>query len=304
MADAEYKRLRPICSVDDCANEFIAFGMCQTHYLRVKRSGSTDEPKRVHNVCSVDGCELKATRKGLCNKHYSRVRLSGTTDDPTYGKSICSVTDCGKFVKGHGLCYTHLDKQKKYGDPLLTFAALKVKNPCEQCGSEIAMSFHSLKYCSHRCYKRARAGSPDKIECVECSTLFKFYEGAKTCSGECAAIRRRKIVREWNDAQKADPVYLERRRVAQQRRRAKINGLARDMFSFKDIADRDKWSCRLCGEKVDRKIKYPNKLSPSLDHIVPISKGGGHTKENVQLAHLHCNMQKSDKTKGQMLMFG
>ena len=34
---------------------------------------------------------------------------------------------------------------------------------------------------------------------------------------------------------------------------------------------------------------------PTIDHIKPISKGGTHTWDNVQLAHFHCNSIKSDK---------
>jgi 5-methylcytosine-specific restriction endonuclease McrA len=33
----------------------------------------------------------------------------------------------------------------------------------------------------------------------------------------------------------------------------------------------------------------------SIDHIVPFSKGGNHTWDNVQLAHKRCNSQKSRK---------
>ena len=34
---------------------------------------------------------------------------------------------------------------------------------------------------------------------------------------------------------------------------------------------------------------------PSIDHIIPISKGGTHQWNNVQLAHRKCNRMKSNK---------
>ena len=37
---------------------------------------------------------------------------------------------------------------------------------------------------------------------------------------------------------------------------------------------------------------------PTVDHIVPLSKGGTHTWNNVQLAHMACNSGKCDKTRG------
>lgn len=37
-------------------------------------------------------------------------------------------------------------------------------------------------------------------------------------------------------------------------------------------------------------------MSASVDHIVPLSRGGEHSMNNVQCAHLSCNCSKSDQT--------
>ena len=54
--------------------------------------------------------------------------------------------------------------------------------------------------------------------------------------------------------------------------------------------------CGICGKPVDFSLKYPHPLSPTIDHIIPVSKGG-HPSDisNLQLAHRCCNRQKSDK---------
>ena len=54
--------------------------------------------------------------------------------------------------------------------------------------------------------------------------------------------------------------------------------------------------CGICGKPVDFNLKYPHPLSPTLDHIIPLAKGG-HPSDisNLQLAHRCCNRQKSDK---------
>lgn len=54
--------------------------------------------------------------------------------------------------------------------------------------------------------------------------------------------------------------------------------------------------CGICGKPVDFSQKYPSPLSPCIDHIIPINKGG-HPSDisNMQLAHWTCNRQKSDK---------
>ena len=54
--------------------------------------------------------------------------------------------------------------------------------------------------------------------------------------------------------------------------------------------------CGICGKPVDFSLHYPNPLSPCIDHIIPIAKGGHPSDiDNLQLAHWTCNRQKSDK---------
>ena len=54
--------------------------------------------------------------------------------------------------------------------------------------------------------------------------------------------------------------------------------------------------CGICGNPVDFSKKYPDPLSPCIDHIIPIAKGGHPSDiDNLQLAHWICNREKSDK---------
>ena len=60
-----------------------------------------------------------------------------------------------------------------------------------------------------------------------------------------------------------------------------------------EIYERDGWVCWLCNKIVDRNADYShdeyNPLYPSLDHVIPRSKGGTHTPDNLRLAHVECN---------------
>lgn len=53
--------------------------------------------------------------------------------------------------------------------------------------------------------------------------------------------------------------------------------------------------CGICGKPVDKSLKYPHPLSPTVDHIIPCNKGGSDELDNLQLAHRSCNRLKSDK---------
>ena len=54
--------------------------------------------------------------------------------------------------------------------------------------------------------------------------------------------------------------------------------------------------CGICGKPVDFSIRPPHPLSPTVDHIVPVSLGGHPSDiDNLQLAHRCCNREKSNK---------
>lgn len=54
--------------------------------------------------------------------------------------------------------------------------------------------------------------------------------------------------------------------------------------------------CGICGKPVDKGIPYPNPMSPCIDHIIPLDKGGHPSDiDNMQLAHMTCNRQKSNR---------
>jgi len=79
-----------------------------------------------------------------------------------------------------------------------------------------------------------------------------------------------------------------------QRRRAAKLGLFVENVSRSVLLDRD---CRVCGIcELQIAVDHPNRLyRPSIDHIVPLSKGGKHSYANTQSAHLLCNIRKGAK---------
>lgn len=80
------------------------------------------------------------------------------------------------------------------------------------------------------------------------------------------------------------------RRVNKRRARKLGNGV--EDYDRNDIFERDDWICQICGEPVDPQLVWPDMMRKSIDHIIPIARGGPDTAENVQLAHLRCNLRK------------
>lgn len=84
------------------------------------------------------------------------------------------------------------------------------------------------------------------------------------------------------------------------KRRARKYGVRYERVNRKAIFERDGWMCGLCNGTVDRSLEYPHPFSVSLDHVVPISMGGSHVAGNLQCAHLHCNILKSNRVAGEV----
>jgi 5-methylcytosine-specific restriction endonuclease McrA len=87
-------------------------------------------------------------------------------------------------------------------------------------------------------------------------------------------------------------------RSAEARRRAWKAGARVERFTNGEVFERDGWVCGICSEPIDRSLARPDPMSVSLDHVVPLSKGGDHSRANCQAAHLGCNMRKRDRLDG------
>lgn len=86
-----------------------------------------------------------------------------------------------------------------------------------------------------------------------------------------------------------DAAYSARRRALKLK-----NGPVKE-FDHLEIFERDSWICQLCQGLVNQELRFPDSKAASLDHITPVSKGGTHTQDNVQLAHLYCNISKGNR---------
>jgi hypothetical protein len=88
-----------------------------------------------------------------------------------------------------------------------------------------------------------------------------------------------------------------RKRQQDRRRREQMHAAGQvESFTTAEIGDRDGWLCGICQDiarPVDPDPDAPRALSPSIDHIVPVSAGGRHARSNVRITHLWCNVERN-----------
>ena len=156
---------------------------------------------------------------------------------------------------------------------------------CKHCNKKYKPKMRTESFfCTRKCKdlfrrldnKRALIESKSERICVGCEKVIPKTARAdkKWCSEECALNAR------------GHTMNIQRRIRTSE-----------DDQDFKriEIYERDGWICQLCKKAVNPKLTFPHPACASLDHVIPLSRGGGHKTTNVQLAHLRCNTSRGNK---------
>ncbi|HDT7977546.1 MULTISPECIES: HNH endonuclease [Enterococcus] len=122
-----------------------------------------------------------------------------------------------------------------------------------------------------------------ELKCNECSNTFgSTNKEQRFCSYKCKTRNRNKL----NE--------LERRKYYAEGDKA---------ITLSKLIDKENNICYICLGECDSNdyieddngtIICGNKY-PSVEHVIPLSKGGKHEWDNVKLAHRGCNIKKSNK---------
>jgi 5-methylcytosine-specific restriction endonuclease McrA len=156
---------------------------------------------------------------------------------------------------------------------------------CARCGVNIDGRDRRSRHCGPRCRDRDYEGAAVGTvrSCLHCGTEFSPSKGTQVYCGKACCDR-------------AD---LLRNREAYNSRNAARRARLRDAplgppFTRDEVFARDRWICQLCMTPTGLQTgRHP--MAPTIDHIVPLNKGGAHTIDNVWTAHMACNGAKGDR---------
>lgn len=296
------------CILDSCQRpRYGAREYCEPHHRRWRSTGDPVKPcltcgtdmtgtgsrskycSPACRQCSVEGCGGGVSSGGLCALHDKRMRARGTVDPklcPGCGNELedyradhcsddckprCKADECDRPRRSlDGYCARHKVLVRRNGVPFGTteWTPQSSEYTCVVCGTKFAGGMGRRKHCSSSCQvlDSTYSGNVPSLDfdCVMCGRHFKrdrkkylHQRADKKVCDECRKSRSKR--------HKSSPGEL-----------ARLNGPA----------------CGICGHEVDLDLKFPDRMRGSVDHIVPVAHGGGHEKENLQLAHLSCNVRK------------
>jgi hypothetical protein len=173
----------------------------------------------------------------------------------------------------------------------------RVTHKCENCGGSFVGQNRETRYCSSKCRS---VGSKIDRSCPKCGVVVKMWRGQLCCSQRCANRSRVRTIGECvmcGLAFAGTPLqrFCSRRcalRLKGMKRRAIKRGVFIEDVTLDFLCNRDGRNCRLCGGEIDWTKFGHHPKSPSIDHVIPLARGGIHCGSNMQLAHFGCNAAK------------
>lgn len=169
---------------------------------------------------------------------------------------------------------------------------------CKECGDSMTSGWTSL-LCSDKCRRAAKIKRCTRA-CAQCALPFTRASGVtigKYCSTECrqSLYNRNKRIRE-NAKRRASVDAMKAWRATRRVQRLNRKRLLKpfDPVDSLSIFNRDRFRCQLCGGPCDPNVKAPHLMSLTIDHEIPLAKGGEHVPSNLQTAHFICNSYKVD----------
>lgn len=185
---------------------------------------------------------------------------------------------------------------------------------CVICAAGLGDRQYQARVCSLKCRRRLdvlRATErwetipPDPRACAWCMAPFRSRSSAtKCCSLSCAQRLRQSRPRPPEELSASLEKAKQRWQAKNRRRRAAKHGQPSEPYTLGEIAERDGHRCQLCHRRVDMRLKARHPMSPTIDHVIPISDGGDDTRANVQLAHFGCNSSKGAGGSQQLALIG
>lgn len=244
---------------------------------------SPDKLKRIaKKICANCGKSFvtdKAAQKWCCENCKSECRAKQKKHKPIVYNGIAYTQT--EFCKIHGVSVGTFQSRIKRGLTLDEAIQKEFTKTCPICGKEFAAKNTGIKYCSTTCHKRAATGKgpykkPHTCNCIVCGKEFEtIRDDAKTCSRKCNAA--------WS-------------RIDRNKRYTHLKKIGKfdASITLPNVYDAFDGVCQMCGQKLYFDGDSNGDKYPSIDHIKPISKGGSHTWDNVQLLCRGCNVIKSN----------
>lgn len=220
----------------------------------------------------------------------------------------------------------------KASDGIKPYAKLSFRHfQCETCGVAATSAHKTARFCSDACRYKSRQRSTSVSTCEHCGNEFFARRGTyatnKYCNRVCRGLAATAQAKQpptfsllaFTHCKRCDAVMVKRRnrkycgdecrrlnnieRVMELYDAASSTGRVKEAMHWRRtmtdyLAERDGVKCGICRKRVDITLTSGTRgdpMGPSIDHVVPRSKGGTNDLANLRLTHWTCNNKRGNR---------
>jgi 5-methylcytosine-specific restriction endonuclease McrA len=207
--------------------------------------------------------------------------------------AVCQVAIEPHYRGGEKLyCSLNCRRQARNSKLKASRSELKV---CLHCSATFQKSAKNRTYCSQNCRLIANKERAASATATFYKELYPDGIKRKPCGwcGETLEVPAKKTL--------ASRKYHERCSLEAQRARYRIKTVKRQSKTKPSRLAADQVlreygsACHICREEIDLTLSRTSKMGLTVDHVIPLSKGGSDELDNLRPAHWICNNRKSDK---------
>ncbi|MFC6292507.1 hypothetical protein BHU61_06705 [Macrococcus epidermidis] len=251
----------------------------RTYYNQCKECNETFESIRYNNKFCSTRCKAKWN-----TRYYKENDISNT----------CECKQCNKvFEVPKKKGYKAICKECTYNNKTKHLVGMSCSligqhssvfiKRCNQCNIYFTSNIRK-QFCSEKCRKKSAVRIVYSKKCKECGKHYSHsYQASRYCSVQCSKR------------------YQNRQKEIKRRKRIMLNGSYDTSISIERLIKRDGCKCYICGNDTDKTLHYNEDKYPTIEHVIPIAKGGIHAWENVKLACRSCNNEKGIKALGEIM---
>lgn len=214
---------------------------------------------------TCDECTSPLWARSKCSKHYAAMKMA--TGQRKRYSFLCVVCHCpGESFDAKSRMHPACQRRTTRKSLLMSRS------------TEIAL-WQNPKYKERPVKVLPKGQIMFQGICWNCGAQWASYKLRHSCSDECSAIlKKAKAMRNGGGHRKRAKHY---------------GGVWNPGITALSVFQESRWICQICLGPVDPR-ESTGLWMPTLDHIIPMARGGDHSRENLQLAHMICNAYKRD----------
>lgn len=222
-------------------------------------------------TCVVEGCSAKVRGRGWCESHWRRWKTHG---DPLAGRPSRTVARALDHDDGTRTCSVCQIRRPLDGFPLDRRGTLGRRSHCKTCHSTRA---------------KVRYAADDNVR-EQYVSRRRDREHADPAAAQAYRREQYERHRDQRIAEASDHTH---------RRRARQVGASSDKgITVRALVARDGDACHYCSRTMDPspgdRTYRPRRAT--IEHVLPLARGGHHVWSNVVLACWACNLSKNRLT--------